>query len=170
MLKINATITLGCYNGLRRGVRGLPQVDAPLGAVAPPLQGRAFQRPHRNHCREEACVGRVPQPGAEDEEDGEAARVYPGGVVIEPRWMGFKVVLSEERRRSLPCLHRSSDYGAPGQLDIRRRPRAPVAAQPPLLGILNANRKIRKRTDTDVAFTREYSRVSIFHRERECTN
>ena len=40
----------------------------------------------------------------------------------------------------------------------------------PLLGILNANRKIRKRTDTDVAFTREYSRVSIFHRERECTN
>jgi len=40
----------------------------------------------------------------------------------------------------------------------------------PLLGILNANRKIRKRTDTDVAFTREYSRVSIFHRECECTN
>ena len=39
-----------------------------------------------------------------------------------------------------------------------------------LLGILNANRKIRKRTDTDVAFTREYSRVSIFHREREYTN
>jgi len=39
-----------------------------------------------------------------------------------------------------------------------------------LLGILNANRKIRKRTDTDVAFTREYSRVSIFNRERECTN
>jgi len=39
-----------------------------------------------------------------------------------------------------------------------------------LLGILNANRKIRKRTDTDVAFTREYSRVSIFHRERKCTN
>jgi len=31
-----------------------------------------------------------------------------------------------------------------------------------LLGILNANRKIRKRTDTDVAFTQEYSRVSIF--------
>jgi len=40
----------------------------------------------------------------------------------------------------------------------------------PLLGILNANRKIRKHTDTDVAFTREYFRVSIFHRERECTN
>ena len=39
-----------------------------------------------------------------------------------------------------------------------------------VLGILNANRKIRKLTDTDVAFTREYSRVSIFHRERECTN
>jgi len=39
-----------------------------------------------------------------------------------------------------------------------------------LLGILNTNRKIRKRTDTDVAFTQEYSRVSIFHRERECTN
>ena len=39
-----------------------------------------------------------------------------------------------------------------------------------LLGILNANRKIRKRMDTDVAFTREYSKVSIFHRERECTN
>ena len=39
-----------------------------------------------------------------------------------------------------------------------------------LLGILNANRKICKRTDTDVAFTWEYSTVSIFHRERECTN
>jgi len=39
-----------------------------------------------------------------------------------------------------------------------------------LLDILNANRKIRKRTNTDVAFTWEYSRVSIFHRERECTN
>jgi len=45
-----------------------------------------------------------------------------------------------------------------------------VGLRPPLLGILNANRKIRKRRDTDVAFTREYSRVSIFHRERECTN
>ena len=45
-----------------------------------------------------------------------------------------------------------------------------VGARCTLLGILNANRKIRKRTDTDVAFTREYSRVSIFHRERECTN
>jgi len=33
-----------------------------------------------------------------------------------------------------------------------------------LLGILNANREICKHTDTDVAFTREYSRVSIFHR------
>jgi len=47
---------------------------------------------------------------------------------------------------------------------------ATSAAEALLLGILNANRKIRKRTDTDVAFTREYSRVSIFHREREFTN
>jgi hypothetical protein len=30
-----------------------------------------------------------------------------------------------------------------------------------LLGILNAHRKIRKRTDSDVAFTSEYSIVSI---------
>jgi hypothetical protein len=36
-----------------------------------------------------------------------------------------------------------------------------------LLGILNANRKIRKRTNTDVAFTREYSKVSIFYGDRE---
>jgi hypothetical protein len=36
-----------------------------------------------------------------------------------------------------------------------------------LLGILNTNRKIRKRMDTDVAFTQEYSKVSIFHGERE---
>jgi hypothetical protein len=36
-----------------------------------------------------------------------------------------------------------------------------------VLGILNANRKIRKRTDTDVAFTREYFKVSIFHGECE---
>ena len=48
--------------------------------------------------------------------------------------------------------------------------RSLATAPESLLGILNANRKIRKRTDTDVAFTREYSRVSIFHRERECTN
>ena len=48
--------------------------------------------------------------------------------------------------------------------------RTSATAPESLLGILNANRKIRKRTDTDVAFTREYSRVSIFHRERECTN
>ena len=39
-----------------------------------------------------------------------------------------------------------------------------------VLGILNANGKICKRRDTNVAFTLEYSRVSIFHRERECTN
>ena len=40
-----------------------------------------------------------------------------------------------------------------------------------LLGILNANRKIRKRTDTDVAFTREYSRVSnvvMLERPMDC--
>jgi len=36
-----------------------------------------------------------------------------------------------------------------------------------LLGILNAHRKIYERMDTDVAFTREYSRVSIFHGQRE---
>jgi hypothetical protein len=36
-----------------------------------------------------------------------------------------------------------------------------------LLGILNAHRKIRKRMDSDVAFTREYSKVSIFHEERK---
>ena len=48
--------------------------------------------------------------------------------------------------------------------------RSPATAPESLSGILNTNRKIRKRTDTNVAFTREYSRVSIFHRERECTN
>jgi len=48
--------------------------------------------------------------------------------------------------------------------------RFPATAPESLLGILNANREIRKRTDTDVAFTRQYSRVLIFHRERECTN
>ena len=36
-----------------------------------------------------------------------------------------------------------------------------------LLGILNTNREIYKRTDTNVVFTHEYSRVSIFHKERE---
>ena len=39
-----------------------------------------------------------------------------------------------------------------------------------LVGYFKRKQKIRKHTDTDVAFTREYSRVSIFHRERECTN
>jgi len=40
-----------------------------------------------------------------------------------------------------------------------------------VLGILNANRKIHKRTDTDVAFTREYSRVSnvvMLERPMDC--
>ena len=36
-----------------------------------------------------------------------------------------------------------------------------------LVGILNANREIRKRMDTDVAFAREYSRVPIFHKDRD---
>jgi hypothetical protein len=39
----------------------------------------------------------------------------------------------------------------------------------PLLVFINANRKIRKRTDTDVAFTREYSRVSISTGNVKCT-
>jgi hypothetical protein len=39
-----------------------------------------------------------------------------------------------------------------------------------LLGILNTNRKkIRKRMDTDVAFTQEYSRVSISTGNVKCT-
>jgi len=37
-----------------------------------------------------------------------------------------------------------------------------------LLGILSAHRKIRKRTDTNVAFTREYSRVSISTWNMKC--
>ena len=61
------------------------------------------------------------------------------------------------------------DY-APPHLRIKENRSIKVGLIRRLLGILNANRKIRKRTDTDVAFTREYSRVSIFHRERECTN
>ena len=36
-----------------------------------------------------------------------------------------------------------------------------------LLAIVNINRKIRKRTDTVVAFNQEYSKVSIFHEECE---
>ena len=64
---------------------------------------------------------------------------------------------------SLPRVAPASLHPAPATW----RPYAGVGR---VLGILNANRKIRKRTDTDVAFTREYTRVSIFHRERECTN
>jgi len=36
-----------------------------------------------------------------------------------------------------------------------------------MLGILSAHRKIHKRMDTDVAFTRKYSKLSIFHGECE---
>ena len=70
--------------------------DAPLGAVAPPLQGRALQRPRWSRRSEENRAGRVPEPGVEDGEDREATRVHPGGVVIEPRWVGLLVVLPEE--------------------------------------------------------------------------
>ena len=45
--------------------------------------------------------------------------------------------------------------------------RSPATAPESLLGILNANREIHKRTDTNVAFTQVYSRVSIFHKENE---
>jgi hypothetical protein len=38
-----------------------------------------------------------------------------------------------------------------------------------LLGIFNAHREIRKHMDTDVAFTREYSRVSISTGNVKCT-
>jgi hypothetical protein len=38
-----------------------------------------------------------------------------------------------------------------------------------LLGIFNAHREIRKRMDTDVAFTWEYSRVSISMGNVKCT-
>jgi len=42
----------------------------------------------------------VRKPRAEDGEDGEAARVHPGGTVDEPHRMGLPVVLPEKRRRS----------------------------------------------------------------------
>jgi hypothetical protein len=36
-----------------------------------------------------------------------------------------------------------------------------------LVGYFKHKQKIRKCTDTDVAFTQEYSKLSIFHGERE---
>jgi hypothetical protein len=42
-------------------------------------------------------------------------------------------------------------------------------APQPLLGIFNAYREIHKHTDTDVAFTQEYSRVSISTGNVKCT-
>jgi hypothetical protein len=38
-----------------------------------------------------------------------------------------------------------------------------------MLGIFNAHREIRKRTDTDVAFIQKYSRVSISTGNMKCT-
>jgi hypothetical protein len=38
-----------------------------------------------------------------------------------------------------------------------------------MFDIFNAHREIRKRTDTDVAFTQEYSRVSISMGNMKCT-
>jgi hypothetical protein len=46
---------------------------------------------------------------------------------------------------------------------------SPATALESLLGIFNARREIRKRTDTDVAFAREYSRVSISAGNVKCT-
>ena len=40
----------------------------------------------------------------------------------------------------------------------------------PLLVFFNAHRKIRKRMHTNVAFTREYSRVSISTRNAKCSS
>ena len=87
----NAITVAAVFAAVCEGYLGIP-----LGAVAPPLQGRALQRPRWSRRSEEARAGRVPKPGAEDREDGEAARVHPGGVVIEPRWVGLLVVLPEE--------------------------------------------------------------------------
>ena len=39
-----------------------------------------------------------------------------------------------------------------------------------MLVFFNASRIIRKRTDTDVAFTQEYSKVSISTGNAKCTN
>jgi len=44
---------------------------------------------------------------------------------------------------------------------------SPATALESLLDILNTHRKIHKRMDTNVAFTRKYSKVSIFHEEHE---
>jgi hypothetical protein len=38
-----------------------------------------------------------------------------------------------------------------------------------VLGIFNAHREVRKRMDTNIAFTREYSKVSISTGNVKCT-
>ena len=84
-------------------------------------------------------------------------------LVVELQQGGLQWALRNhlaKHQRQKPLIWRVLERLSTRQMDLPRG----------LLGILNANRKIRKRTDTDVAFTREYSRVSIFHRERECTN
>ena len=46
---------------------------------------------------------------------------------------------------------------------------SPATTPKSLLGILKVHRKIRKHTDTNAAFTQEYSRVSISTRNMKCT-
>ena len=79
--------------------------------------------------------------------------------VVEP-------VLVEERTPWVPCAkERVEDGGvrddvAVGQVVERLKPRGQLAVEEHLLVFCNITNKIRKRTDTTVAFTQEYSRVS----------
>ena len=45
------------------------------------------------HWGEEASAGRLPQPGAEDWPGGGTSRVHPDRADVEPRPMGFSMVL-----------------------------------------------------------------------------
>jgi hypothetical protein len=55
-------------------------------------------------------------------------------------------------------------------LGLEQLPFPRNSAKKRLLALLKPNRLICKRTNTDVAFTREYSRVSISTWNAKCTN
>ena len=164
-----------------------PQSPSPLFPLPLRHLGRAAQLARAQAQPHPAARAPLPPPLADgwappvratpnllSETDGESANAPASA----PARVGyFKCKQKNPQAHGSPRSRRHSPTGGPHPSGppLTSRPKRMGSPPPPrlprprVLGILNANRKIRKRTDTDVAFTREYSRVSIIHRERECT-
>jgi len=91
---------------------------------------------------------------------------FPKTVALEPPPLA-KPILSDGYELPTCLIQMVQNQTFLGKEDENPHTHLNEFEQTCMLGILNAHRKIRKRTDTNVAFTREYSKVSIFHEEHK---